>query len=210
MSMPTADEPPPSDPESPPSATQDPAAEPVANESRASLVARLFREHNQALISLLTLRLHSVQDAKEVAQESYVRLLQLDRPEVASLLRGYLFRIASNLAVDRLRQRNVRHRSAAAVEAELFEELNTRDDPERRTLVNEELQFVGSCLDELSPACRQAFFLHRVHDRSVAEIAVELNVTERMVRHHLTRALVYCQLRQRGASKEEAFERLKR
>jgi RNA polymerase sigma factor (sigma-70 family) len=179
-------------------------------ESRAALVTRLFREHNQALISLLTLRLHSVQDAKEVAQESYVRLLQLDRPEVASLLRGYLFRIASNLAVDRLRQRSVRHRSAAAVEAELFEELDTRGDPERRTLVDEELQFVESCLDELSPACRRAFSLHRLHDKSVAEIAMEMNVTERMVRHHLTRALVYCQLRLRGASKEEAFERLKR
>jgi RNA polymerase sigma-70 factor (ECF subfamily) len=185
-----------------------PAAEGAG--TRAALVARLFREHNQALISLLTLRLHSVQDAKEIAQESYVRLLQLDRPEVASLLRGYLFRIASNLAVDRLRQRNVRHRSAAAVEAELFEELDTRDEPERRTLVNEELRFVDSCLEELSAACRRAFFLHRVHDKSVAEIAVEMNVTERMVRHHLTRAVVYCQLRLRGASKEEAFERLKR
>ncbi|HEY4368823.1 MAG TPA: RNA polymerase sigma factor [Steroidobacteraceae bacterium] len=190
-----------------PQSTADAAA---TGESRAELVARLFREHNQALISLLTLRLHSVHDAKEVAQESYVRLLQLDRPEVASLLRGYLFRIASNLAIDRLRQRNVRHRSAAAVEAELFDELTVRDDPERRALVSEELVFIGSCLEELSPACRQAFLLHRMQDKTVAEIAVELNVTERMVRHHLTRALVYCQLRLRGASKEEAHARLKR
>jgi RNA polymerase sigma factor (sigma-70 family) len=182
----------------------------VDGASRAELVTRLFREHNQALISLLTLQLRSVQDAKEVAQESYVRLLQLDRPGAASLLRAYLFRIASNLAVDRLRQRNVRHRSAAAVEAELFEELTVRDDPERRTLAAEELGFVNSCLEELSASCQRAFFLHRVQGLAVPEIAAELGVTERMVRHHLTRALTYCQLRLRGASKEEALERLKR
>jgi RNA polymerase sigma factor (sigma-70 family) len=179
-------------------------------ESRADLVARLFREHNQALISLLTLRLHSVQDAREVAQEAYVRLLQLDRPDAASLLRSYLFRIAHNLAVDRLRQRNVRYRSAAAVEAELFEELSVRDDPERRTLASESLVFLSSCLEELPAACQRAFWMHRVQGASVAEIAADLGVTERMVRHHLGRALVYCQLRLRGATKEEAHERLKR
>jgi RNA polymerase sigma-70 factor (ECF subfamily) len=178
--------------------------------TRAELVTRLFREHNQALISLLTLQLRSVQDAKEVAQESYVRLLQLDRPGAASLLRAYLFRIASNLAVDRLRQRNVRYRSAAAVEAELFEELTVQDDPERRTLAAEELSFVNRCLEELSPSCQHAFYLHRVQGMAVTQIAAELGVTERMVRHHLTRALTYCQLRLRGASREEALERLKR
>jgi len=178
--------------------------------TRAEIVNRLFREHNQALVSLLTLQLKSVHDAKEIAQESYVRLLQLDRPGAASLLRAYLFRIASNLAVDRLRQRNVRHRSAAAVEAELFEELTVRDDPERRTLAAEELGFVNRCLEELTPSAQRAFYLHRVQGMSVIEIAAELKVTERMVRHHLTRALMYCQLRLRGASREEALERLKR
>src|SRR5688500_18677903 len=97
------------DPQSGPHYPADPPGEDADGATRAELVTRLFREHNQALISLLTLQLRSVQDAKEVAQESYVRLLQLDRPGAASLLRAYLFRIASNLAVDRLRQRNVRY-----------------------------------------------------------------------------------------------------
>ena len=100
--------------------------------------------------------------------------------------------------------------SAAAVEAELFEELTVRDDPERRTLAAEELGFVNRCLEELSPSCQRAFYMHRVQGMAVTDIAVELGVTERMVRHHLTRALTYCQLRLRGASKEEALERLKR
>src|ERR1051325_9382794 len=78
--------------------------------TRAAAVARLFEEHNRALISFLTLRLHSPQDAKEVAQEAYVRLLELDRTGAVSFLRAYLFRIAANLAVDRIRRQIVRRR----------------------------------------------------------------------------------------------------
>jgi len=187
----------------------DPAADHAdPGENHAKLVARLFREHNEALISLLALRLNSLQDAKEVAQESYVRLLQLDRPGAPSLLRAYLFRIATNLAIDRLRQRTVRWRSATAVKAELFESF-TPNEPERRAVARDELEFVRACLHELPDPCRRAFWLHRVEGQSVSEIAIELSVTERMVRYHLGRALIYCQLRLGGACAEEAKGRLK-
>jgi RNA polymerase sigma factor (sigma-70 family) len=181
---------------------------PAPDEHHAELVARLFREHNEALISFLALRLNSLQDAKEVAQESYVRLLQLDRPGAASLLSAYLFRIASNLAVDRLRHRTVRWRSALAVKAEFFDVL-LPDEPERRVLAGDELEFIRRCLDELPPDCRRAFWLHRIDELSVLQIAHELGVTERMVRYHLGRALIYCQLRLRGATPAQARERLK-
>jgi RNA polymerase sigma-70 factor (ECF subfamily) len=47
--------------------------------ARSVLIERLFREHNEALLRFLTVRLHSYQDAREVAQEAYVRLLSLAR-----------------------------------------------------------------------------------------------------------------------------------
>jgi RNA polymerase sigma factor (sigma-70 family) len=179
--------------------------------SRAEVVARLFREHNDALVSLLALRLRSLHDAKEVAQEAYVRLLQLDRSDGAiSLLRSYLFRIASNLAVDRLRHQNVRWHASAAVKAELFDTLRPRDTVERALLATEELDRVRQALTELPLPCQRAFWMHRAQGATVAEIASELHVTERMVRHHLSRALVYCQLRIGGASEAQAKERLKR
>jgi RNA polymerase sigma factor (sigma-70 family) len=178
---------------------------------RAELVARLFREHNDALVSLLALRLRSQHDAKEVAQEAYVRLLQLDRSDGAiSLLRSYLFRIASNLAIDRLRHRNVRWHAAAAVKAELFDSFGPRNDIERGLVASEDLDFVRKALTELPKPCQRAFWMHRAQGATVAEIAIALKVTERMVRHHLSRALVYCQLRMGGASEAEAKERLKR
>ena len=38
----------------------------------AEAVAQLFREHNRSLVSYLAMRLRSLQEAKEVAQEAYV------------------------------------------------------------------------------------------------------------------------------------------
>jgi DNA-directed RNA polymerase specialized sigma24 family protein len=94
----------------PPSPVADAAAAPP--EGHAARVAELFREHNCTLVSFLKARLQSEQDAREVAQEAYVRLLQIDRPGAVSFLRSYLFRTAENLAIDRLRQLREPHRRA--------------------------------------------------------------------------------------------------
>jgi len=79
------------------------AAEPVADceESRAEVVERLFREHNEALIRFLRGRVGSHNEALEVAQEAYVRLLSLDQPGAVSYLRAFLFKTAANIAIDR-------------------------------------------------------------------------------------------------------------
>jgi RNA polymerase sigma-70 factor (ECF subfamily) len=76
-------------------------------ENRGALIERIFREHNASLLRFLQARLSSAQDAREVAQEAYVRLLQLDSPGAIGFLRAYLFKTAANLATDRLRHRRV-------------------------------------------------------------------------------------------------------
>jgi RNA polymerase sigma factor (sigma-70 family) len=179
----------------------------VPEEERSRSIASLFREHNQALVRFLTFRLQSVQEANEVAQEAYVRLLQLDRPAVHSFLRAQLFRIALNLAIDRLRRRGTEMRAARG---ELFDELDDVQEPERSTMAAEELAIVQRCLGELPENCRRAFLMHRIEGLKVEEIAARTGVTGRMVRHHLERALVYCQLRLGGATAEQARGRMKR
>ncbi len=80
-----------------------PAPQEPSESPRATAVARLFREHNEALVRFLALKLRSQQAAQEVAQEAYVRVLSLDKPGAVSFLRAFLFKTAANLAVDRIR-----------------------------------------------------------------------------------------------------------
>jgi len=165
--------------------------EPTAPDAagRAQLVSRLFQEHNRALVSFLTARLHCEQEARDVAQEAYVRLLQLEEPGAVSFLKAYLFRIASNLAVDRLRQRAVHGR---VLSQDLFAELTDPLTTERHVLAEQELEQIGTRLEQLPESCRVAFVRHVLMDRPVKDIAREMGLTERMIRYHIARALVFC------------------
>ncbi|MFO7324503.1 MAG: sigma-70 family RNA polymerase sigma factor [Pseudomonadota bacterium] len=168
---------------------------------------RLFRDHNDSLIRFLTLRLRSRQEAREVAQEAYVRLLQLERTDVTGFLRAYLFRIAGNLAIDRLRRRATESRLQ---EADLFPGLFERPaEPEAQALEGERVEQIRGFLRELPQPVREAFLLFRTEDMDQGSIAKRLGVSDRMVRNHITRALMYCRLRLDGLSPREAAARLK-
>jgi RNA polymerase sigma factor (sigma-70 family) len=179
-------------------ATCDQAAVPC--QSSTAAVSELFREHNRMLVGYLATRLCSEQEAKEVAQEAYVRLLQLQKPATPSLLRAYLFKIATNLAIDRLRHRRVQHR--AEEHAELFEDLNPArnesHDPANELLARERADELLGYLRELPTKCQRVFSLHRLEGVPQGEVAVRVGVSERMVRRYVTYAMVYCHLRSDG------------
>lgn len=157
---------------------------------RTELVTRLFREHNEALVRFLALRLRSQQEAKEVAQEAYVRLLRLDQPGAVSFLRAFLFRTAANLAVDRIRHEQMARRVVR--ESKFLEELTAQPTPEQFATDAQELQLVERLVNELPPKCRRAFLLHKVYGLDFADIAKQMGLGERMVRTYVCRAILYC------------------
>lgn len=167
-------------------------AQATAGEDRARLIEQLFRDHNRALITFLVTRLDSEVEARDVAQEAYVRLLQLERPDAIGFHRAYLFRIAANLAMDRLRHRTVR---AKAPTRELFAEWFQRRSPEQEALDAAEQITLNHALAELPEKMREALTRHFLTGESVANIAAEWGLTDRMVRYYLARALAHCRAR---------------
>jgi RNA polymerase sigma factor (sigma-70 family) len=168
---------------------------------RSALVSQLFRDNNRALIRFLLAHLSNEQEAREVAQEAYVKLLQLDQPEAISYLRTYLFRTAVNLAIDRARRRDRKERIERL---DLFDEWSHNDSVEQAVLAEQEVVLVKQAVAELKPKYLRAFVLHKFHDRSIAEVAAEMQLTPRMVRSYIARSVFYCQLRLDGYSPAEA------
>ena len=162
--------------------------EPSDGESRAQLVARLFREHNDSLVGFLAARLRSRQEALEVAQEAYVRMLSLDESNAVSFLRAFLFKTAANIAIDRIRSRDRRQQLH---ESSLFDFRETPT-PERSLVGEQEVAIIERVLAGLPPKCRRAFLLNRVHGLEPAEIARQMEVAERTVRHYILQALLQC------------------
>ncbi len=185
-----------------PEAISGEGAEPL---SPTQALAQMFEAHNRALRSFLMARLGNEEEVKEVTQEAYARLLQLDRPQAISFLRAYLFKTAAHIAVDRARQRRNRERLDAQTLAPDFIDAAS---PDRRVLAAEELARVAEALQELPPRYRQAFLLRRFSDRDPAEIAAELGIGLRMVRNYISRTTIYCKLRVDGLPAAEARKRV--
>ncbi|MBY8823245.1 RNA polymerase sigma factor [Sphingomonas colocasiae] len=155
-------------------------------------VSSLFAEHNGALVRFLRLKLSSDQEARDVAQEAYVRLLALEQPGTVSFLRAYLFRIATNIAIDRQRSVSLRNRVHADP---VFDPGEDRLDPERRASAREQLEIVDTALRALPERTRTAFLLFRIDGVSMVEIARRLDVSERTARNLVTAAMVHCRKR---------------
>jgi RNA polymerase sigma factor (sigma-70 family) len=163
-------------------------------------IVRLFAEHNGTLVRFLRARLGSDHEARDVAQEAYVRLLQIDKPGTVSFLRAYLFKTAANIATDRRRREAVR---GIAHRDPVFDMRNDDLDPERSALAKERLRIVQAGIAELPERSRLAFLLHRVSDMSIADVAVRLGLSERMVRNHVVKALVHIRLKLDAADERD-------
>jgi RNA polymerase sigma factor (sigma-70 family) len=172
-------------------------------QARAEEISRLFREHNRALVNFVLTRVANEQEAKEVAQEAYVRLLQLDQSVAVNYLRWHLFKIAKHIAVDRYRQYTTR---ARLDRLDAFEELDLKSPTESSVMAADELAKLMAALGELPNKCQQAFLLHKLRDLSTSEIAVQMGVTDRTVRNYVHRALLYCRLRSAGVAMDQALK----
>lgn len=170
----------------------EPMAEPSPNASspRGEQIESLFRQHNESLLRFLLARTGSAQEARDVAQEAYVKLLNLDRPDTVGYLRAYLFQTAANLVKDRQKQRSRRERIDPLV---FFEEASDAASPELLWDARQRLGLISQALQGLSPRCRAAFILRKFDELSVEQIAVRLQVDERSVKRYLARALEHCE-----------------
>ena len=167
-------------------------AELAQDSAHTAQVATLFREHNRSLVRFLMTKLRSWQEAQDVAQEAYVRMLQLDAPDKVSFLRAFLFKTASNIAFDRLKSSR---RRGQISELNFFEPETCEPSTEQNELQREAVRLLSISLQELPLTYRQALWLRRVEGLSCAQVAEHLQIPERTVRHYIAEALVYCRVR---------------
>ncbi|WP_026872336.1 sigma-70 family RNA polymerase sigma factor [Inquilinus limosus] len=168
----------------------------MAEQDRSSLLALLTR-HYQELLRHLTRRLGSASAAADVAQDTWLRLRRAEAVPELQNPEAYLFRIADNLARDRLRGDAARARTL--LPAELGED-RPSDAPGADAVLDhrQRLKLLERAVAELSPKCREVFLLHKFDGLSHGEIAARLGISRSMVEKHVMKALAHCRDRMRG------------
>lgn len=157
---------------------------------RSRVLAEVARDHHSALVRSLTARTGSAEDAKEIVQEAFSKLLVLDRSGSIRHMVAYLWRIAVNLAIDRGRRQALHQRFLGAPPIAESQEHSAEAIAEAR----ERLTIVEHAIAELPARCLEAFVLHVENGMTFAEVGREMGISDRMAKKHLARALRYLRL----------------
>ncbi|MFE7835343.1 RNA polymerase sigma-70 factor [Streptomyces sp. NPDC057474] len=151
----------------------------------------VFEEHRPVLMGVAYRMLGRVADAEDVVQEAWLRWSGADRSDVREP-RGYLVRVTTRLAIDRLRQ--VQSRNEAYPGPWLPEPYVTDygatvpDTAERAVLTDTVSLAVLVVMESLSPLERAVFVLREAFGYPHTEIAAMIDRTEPAVRQLAGRA----------------------
>jgi RNA polymerase sigma-70 factor (ECF subfamily) len=160
----------------------DGAPEPAGIEGDA--LARLFDDYHQRLFRLARRLSSNHDEARDLVQETFVRVLQSPTtvPQDAHGRESWLITAMVNLARDRGRRRAVRLRVASATRDALADD---RASPERGYLARIAVQ---DALGRLDVRRRAVVVLHYLEGAPVARVSELLRISPITVRWHLARA----------------------
>lgn len=164
-------------------APQDPV-----RDSQHAYVTLLFNKYRSPLFRYLT-RFVSVDDANELVQETYFRLLRHGNTEqMEAMARAFLFQTATNLLRDHYRRAKSRHADAHAPidDAELPA---AGDDPSESLAGEQTLQVIERTLRDMPDEMRRIFVLYRYRDLGYDEIATAMRVSRRTVARRIAEAM---------------------
>jgi RNA polymerase sigma-70 factor (ECF subfamily) len=165
----------------------------------------LFDHWSGRLLRYLERMVRDAAVAEELVQEAFLRVYRArERYTADARFSTWLYRIATNLALNELRRPRRRnpHRSADDAEApELAAEAPTTDDVVHARRVGETLEAELAALPERQ---RAALVLTAVDGLSYAEVAEALEVTEKAVKALVHRARATLAERMRGQRDDEA------
>ncbi|OMI34635.1 RNA polymerase sigma-70 factor [Streptomyces sparsogenes] len=163
----------------------------ATSHTAADTATDVFEAHRSLLTAVAYRMLGRVADAEDVVQEAWLRWSGADRDAVRDP-RGFLVRVTTRLAIDRLRQ--AQSRREAYVGPWLPEPLVTDlghavpDTAERALLAESVSLAVLVVLESLSPLERAVFVLREAFGFAYGEIATALDRTEPAVRQLAGRA----------------------
>ncbi|MFT8679432.1 RNA polymerase sigma factor [Gluconacetobacter sp.] len=162
----------------------------MAERGKRARLAGSFQRHYQDLLRFLFHRTGDMNDAADLAQDTWVRLSRVQDQAIEND-RAYIFRVAGNLVLDAHR-RSVRRAGWFSDEEPDKGIVDHAPSQERLAIDRDHLTRLDAALLELPVKARLALMMLRVDGLSYAEIAARLGVSESMVGKYIMQAVRHC------------------
>lgn len=171
------------------------------NPAKTQTLLEAVLEHRTSLFQYLRRRLANEEDARELAQEAFLRVLRVTRADLVLDPQAYLYRIARNLVYEQACRAMPAGRRADEGElATVVDQQQSPEDEAERAMLAER---VAVALAALSPRNQAILLLFCQRGLSQREIAARVGLSKAMVQKCLAQALAHCR-KQLGASEEDS------
>lgn len=160
-------------------------------------LAAALEEWRADIRRFLVARTGSEADADDVLSELWLKLTSI-QPGPISNPKSYLFRIANNLVLDRLRETRRRERRESHWTAEqhanyspLSEVADPALDAEQRLVAGDEMQRLADALAQLPAGAQRVIRMHKLEGLSHADVAARLGISKSAVEKHMAVAMTH-------------------
>ncbi|MEO9132938.1 MAG: sigma-70 family RNA polymerase sigma factor [Sphingomonas sp.] len=167
-----------------------PNGQPPKPETASIELDILFRNEQNALIRFFTRYRANNDDARDLAQETFLRFTRANRdaPDTVARPKAFLRQIARNLLRNRARAA-LRHHEAAHVQADDVPLAGA--DEIRRLEARDSLARLEAAMARLKPKTREIFLAHRLDGMTYAEIAEFNGMSVKGIEKQMSRAIAH-------------------
>lgn len=148
----------------------------------------LMKSTKSALISALS-RMLPRADIDDVLQETYLIWYQKSQEQHIENNQAYIFRVARNIAISRLRSAKVQQayqQDCALHNNGITASLSTKlAESQTHTILTE-------AINTLPPLCKQIFILRKLHGKSHHEISQTFGISVKTIENHITKGMHHC------------------
>ena len=170
----------------------------AAQQGDAAAFEQLVQQYDRAVLRVAIHLTGSAEDGQDMYQEAFLRAyLKLPRFRFECSFYTWIYRILTNLCLDHLRRKRLRHHYSTTVSGPDKKERDLADlMPDVRALANPELTFTAHvqrdeivrALSTLSPRERVVFEMKHYHGMQLKSVAAMLGTTVGTVKNTLFRA----------------------
>jgi RNA polymerase sigma factor (sigma-70 family) len=149
----------------------------------------LYAEHHGWLVGWLRKRLGNIDNAADLAQDTFIKVMLARNAQPLQQPRAYLATIARQLLIDQVRRQSLEQAYLSALATMPALHAPSEED---RALVMESLRQIDAMLQRLTEPVRTALLLSQLDGYSYEQIAEHLSVSTRTVKRYMAKAFEEC------------------
>ncbi|MCH4247819.1 MAG: RNA polymerase sigma factor [Acinetobacter populi] len=154
---------------------------------------QFYTENYSWLFNWLRKKLQNGSKAEDILQDTFTKILSLERLPYIQEAKAYLTVTASRIIIDQARKEKIEQLYLQYLIENQYEE--DECSPEQMLISVDLLNRIANVLCGLDERSRKVLLLYHIEGKTQAEIALILNITRKTVKADLVKALMYCNRR---------------